>query len=128
MSRQLCKLHPQWYYQREHGCPYCLKALRTANADLEKRLVEMGKDTRNAKENENHHARRAAELRSDLAAANEKLATLAGLLGQARCPNCDGGGTIVYTGTKHDEPDDIGPCQWCWEKNAILAATTEKEG
>jgi hypothetical protein len=41
------------------------------------------------------------------------------LLKVARCPECDGGGTIVYTCDKYGEPDEIGPCQWCDERNRI---------
>jgi len=42
------------------------------------------------------------------------------LLKIAKCPCCDGSGTIVYTTTQDGEIEDIGPCQWCHERNELV--------
>jgi hypothetical protein len=42
------------------------------------------------------------------------------LLKVAKCPNCDGSGTVVYNCDANGEIGDIGPCQWCYEKDEML--------
>ena len=81
MSRQLCKLHPQWDYQREHGCPDCLRELRTANADLTERLAETEKAM-------NGFCAAYGEAKARLAAAEEREKKVVEYL-DIRCSGCE---------------------------------------
>lgn len=49
-----------------------------------------------------------------------KIERLRGLLGAARCPNCDGSGVIPYGPTSNGDWE-VEPCQWCYEKQEALA-------
>lgn len=90
-------------------------------------------------------ADRLAALEAELVAANQKIADLRavcnvngdwtlrvsrleqdnarlrGLLGAARCPNCDGSGAIPH-GPTPDGDWEAEQCQWCYEKQEALAA------
>jgi len=56
----------------------------------------------------------------------EKLKWAAGLLKEAKCPNCDGSGTIVSSVYPSGEIKDIEPCRWCWEKEQFLDQTNKQ--
>ena len=45
------------------------------------------------------------------------------LLKVAKCPNCDGSGTIVSSVDCCGEIQDIEQCQWCYERNKIINAS-----
>lgn len=51
----------------------------------------------------------------------EELTRLRGLLGAARCPNCDGSGVFYYGPTSNGDWE-AEQCQWCYEKQEALAA------
>lgn len=54
---------------------------------------------------------------------NRKLSKL---LMVAKCPNCDGGGTIVTSTDNEGNADEIEPCQWCYEKRKNLSLIKTK--
>lgn len=62
------------------------------------------------------------------AITEQELELMAGLLKVSRCPNCDGSGTEVYAVDSDGSPDDIGPCEWCHRRTAILAKLKGGEG
>ena len=47
------------------------------------------------------------------------LSNAIGLLKIAKCPNCDGSKTVVYT-DQDGEILDICPCQWCYEREELI--------
>lgn len=56
---------------------------------------------------------RIRELEAKNAELKTKLKAVTGLLKAARCPNCDGSGTMLVSGSPE-------PCQWCDELEALL--------
>lgn len=57
-----------------------------------------------------------AELKQQLAAFHAAVE----LLGVSKCPNCDGSGSYAIEGP-HGEAQEC-QCQFCFEKNALLAS------
>jgi len=56
----------------------------------------------------------------------EKMILPRNLLKIARCPDCDGSGTIVSSVYPSGEIKDIEPCRWCWEKEQFLDQTNKQ--
>ena len=54
------------------------------------------------------------------------LSLASSLIGAARCPSCDGSGTVVYSTDDLGEIQDIGPCRWCHERNEFRNQITNK--
>ncbi len=61
------------------------------------------------------------EIEQEYAKLEQDNARLRGLLGAARCPNCDGSGAIPH-GPTPDGDWEAEQCQWCYEKQEALAA------
>ena len=67
-----------------------------------------------------------ADMMSDYASTRPISSKAIQLLKVARCPQCDGGGTVVYSQTPEGYADEIGQCQWCFERDEICKP--EQEG
>ena len=54
--------------------------------------------------------------------AKEHAKSIIQLLEIAKCPDCDGSGTVVTSVHPDDGSiDGIEPCRWCYERNKLIA-------
>lgn len=91
-----------------------------------KGIVMENKEWKSSKQILNELKEENSELKKQTTSQKQTIERLRELLKASRCPECDGSGTAVYSVDHIGEIDEIGPCQFCHEKNDALKNTGPK--